>query len=79
MSQSVLRVDVISPTMVEVTAPPGELGILASYLSEQGLLAMRQADCVVVEGCWRTVLHTLTGYDGDPWLSSESLEVEAVY
>ena len=70
MSPAALRVEVLSPTLTEVTAHPSELGVLTNYLSDRGLLSMRQSDCVVVEGCWRTVLAVLSGFDGDPWLSN---------
>lgn len=69
MSTGILRVEILSPTLVEVTTPAAELGVLPVYLSEHGLLSMRQSDCVVVEGCWRKVLTVLSGYNGDPWLS----------
>ena len=77
MSATILRVEIVSPTLAEVTAPQHELGSLAEYLSENGLLAMRQADCVVVEGCWRSVLKTVAGFDGDPWLGSVYAEEAA--
>lgn len=77
MMPSVLRVEVVSPTLVEVTPPAGEFATLTQFFSNHGLLAMRQADCVAVEGSWRTVLSILAGYDGDPWLS-EVVEEPAV-
>ncbi len=77
MSPSVLRVEVLSPTLTEVTATQAELGVLTNYLSDRGLLSMRQSDCVVVEGCWRTVLSVLAGFDGDPWLSDMPATEEA--
>ncbi len=74
MPLSTLRVEILSPTLVEVTAPRGELVLLTRYFDAHDLLSMRQADSVIVEGPWRTVLRLLSGYDGDPWLSESPAE-----
>ncbi len=78
MSTSILRVVVLSPTLVEVSPPVAELGVLTQHFSEHGLLAMRQSDSVMVEGSWRTILTLVAGYDGDPWLSEAPIEEVAV-
>lgn len=77
MYPSVLHIDILSPTLVEVSAPPGELGTITNFFSDRGFLAMRQADCVAIEGCWRTVMRAFASYDGDAWLS-ESVDDEAL-
>lgn len=78
MGTSILRVEILSPTLVAVTPPATELGVLTQFFSEHGLLAMRQADCVVVEGGWRATLAIVAGYDGDPWLADVPVEEVAV-
>lgn len=75
-SPSVIRVEVLSPTLVEVTTSSSDLGVLTNYLSDHGLLSMRQPDCVVVEGCWRTILNVLARFDGDPWLGEATIQDE---
>ena len=68
MSRGILRIEIVSPTLVEVTTPASELGLLPQFLSEHGLLSMRQSDCVVIKGSWRKVLSVLSEYTSDPWL-----------
>ncbi|MBI1347203.1 hypothetical protein GC163_13045 [bacterium] len=68
MSPSLMRVEILSPTLVEVTLPSHQLTALSEFYSDRGLLAMRQSDCVMVEGNWRAILLALVAFCGDPCL-----------
>jgi|GEM_PF-6455416 len=82
MPPSLMRIEIISPTLVEVTLPPHQLAILSEFYAEHNLLAMRQPDCVMIEGNWRTILMALAAFCGDPCLGDTiepAADAEAEY